>query len=74
MYILKAHMAKTATPRKIVALITKRGFTFLRQKGSHAIYTDTKGTLVIVPMHAKEISKGTLSRILKTAGLTTQDL
>jgi len=67
-------MAKTATPKRIVSLITKHGFIFLRQKGSHAIYTDKKGVLIIVPMHTKEISKGTLGRILKAAGLTVKDL
>ena len=68
-------MAKTATPRKIIALIRKRGFVFTRQRGSHAVYVRTtdKATIV-VPMHARDISKGTLGRILKIAGLTIADL
>lgn len=67
-------MAKTATPKQIIALITKRGFALVRQKGSHAIYADSNKTLIIIPMHARDISKGTLNHILKTAGLTIKDL
>ncbi|KKW47653.1 hypothetical protein A3C21_03285 [Candidatus Kaiserbacteria bacterium RIFCSPHIGHO2_02_FULL_59_21] len=68
-------MAKSATPRRIIALIAKRGFVFTRQRGSHAVYVraSDKAT-VVVPMHARDISKGTLHRILKIAGLTADDL
>ncbi len=68
-------MAKTATPRQIIKLIEKRGFVFSRQRGSHAIYIHSKNmTMVVVPMHARDLSKGTLSRILKVAGLSIKDL
>ena len=68
-------MAKTATPRKIIALIQKRGFVFTRQRGSHAVYVREHGrATIVVPMHARDISKGTLGRILKVAGLTVGDL
>ena len=68
-------MAKTATPRKIISLITRRGFIFTRQRGSHAVYVRTVDTAtIVVPMHTRDISKGTLWRILKIAGLTIADL
>ncbi len=68
-------MSKTATPRKIIKLIMKRGFVFSRQRGSHALYVrEQDHVIIIVPMHARDISKGTLNRILKIAGLTIGDL
>jgi mRNA interferase HicA len=68
-------MSKTATPRKVIKLLMKHGFVFSRQRGSHAVYVrEQDQAIVIVPMHAKDIAKGTLSRILKIAGLTIQDL
>ena len=68
-------MSKTATPRKIIKLIMKRGFVFSRQRGSHAVYVrQYDQAFIVMPMHAKDISKGTLDRILKIAGLTIEDL
>lgn len=68
-------MAKTATPRKIIALITKHSFIFSRQRGSHAVYVRASDhATIVVPMHARDIAKGTLGRILKIAGLTVRDL
>ena len=68
-------MSKTATPRKVIPLILRQGFVLSRQRGSHAIYVlPSDQSMVIVPMHAKEISKGTLNRILKIIGLTIRDL
>ena len=68
-------MSKTATPRKIVKLLIAREFVFSRQRGSHAVYIHRADkTIVVVPMHARELSKGTLSRILKLSGLTVDDL
>jgi predicted RNA binding protein YcfA (HicA-like mRNA interferase family) len=68
-------MSKTATPRKIIPLIIRRGFVLSRQRGSHAVYVrESDQSIVIVPMHARDIAKGTLNRILKITGLTTRDL
>jgi mRNA interferase HicA len=49
------------------------GFTPLRQKGSHIFVTNFKNSTTI-PMHGKELDKGTLNAILKQAGLTKEDI
>ena len=45
--------------KDIVTLLTENGFWFVRQKGSHMVYTD--GTrIVVVPDHGKKgVEKGT---------------
>jgi predicted RNA binding protein YcfA (HicA-like mRNA interferase family) len=44
------------------------GFVHVRTKGSHAVYRDPTGRVVIVPRH-DTIKRGTLSSILRQAGL-----
>lgn len=58
------------TPKEMEKLIIQKGFVFQRQKGSHKVYWNpsTKKTIVI-PMHAKDLKKGTEQKILKDAGL-----
>ncbi len=62
------------TPRKVVKALKKKGFILLRSKGSHRIYQDDEGTMVVVPFHAKELPKGTLIEILKQAGIDRDEL
>lgn len=58
------------TPKEIERLLIKNGFTFQRQRGSHKIfYNSISKRMVVVPMHAKDLKKGTEQKILKDAGL-----
>jgi predicted RNA binding protein YcfA (HicA-like mRNA interferase family) len=58
------------TPKKLVKILKQNGFVFVRQNGSHAIFrNDKKQTKVVVPIHSKDIPKGTLHGILKDAGI-----
>jgi len=60
------------TPRKVIKILEKKGFIFVRQKGSHRIYV--KGsTAVTIPYHAKDLRKGTLRSIIKQSGLSVED-
>lgn len=61
-------MSKTPslTTKDIFRLLTERGLIFDRQKGSYAIYKLSDGTKrVIVPMHNRDLPKGTVHSILK---------
>lgn len=50
-------------------MLTENGFRFVRQKGSHMVYTDGEH-VVVVPAHGKKgIEKGTYYNILRQAGL-----
>lgn len=64
---------KSVKPRQMIKVLERKGFTFIRQKGSHRLYR--KGELrVIVPYHNKDLKPGTLRNILKQAGLTESDI
>ena len=70
-------MSKTAsyTAKEITKLLSARGFVFDRTKGSHHIYVLPDGTKrVIVPMHNRDIPKGTFHSILKQAGIDKSEL
>ena len=54
-------------PNEIISALSKKGFYFKSQKGSHAKYTNGK-RIYIIPMD-DEVAKGTLSSILKQAGI-----
>ena len=59
-------------PRKVITVLEKAGFVFVRQKGSHRIYIKG-GFGVTIPFHNKDIRKGTLRSIIKQSGLTAED-
>lgn len=55
-----------------LSALQKMGFTIVRQKGSHVVLRRGSSGCV-VPKH-KEIRVGTLSGILKQAGVSVDDL
>ena len=58
------------TPKKLKKILEQHGFVFSRQSGSHAIFRNTEKNLrTVLPMHNKDIPKGTLNAILKDAQL-----
>ena len=63
------------TPRELVAALKRAGFVEHRQRGSHLFLRHTETNLpVMVPIHARDIKRGTLKGILKQAGLTAEEL
>ena len=66
---------KSFTPKEIIVILVGHGFVHIRTKGSHQIYLNKEtGKRTIVPMHAKDLKKGTLHAILKQAGIDTKDI
>jgi predicted RNA binding protein YcfA (HicA-like mRNA interferase family) len=59
------------TPNEIISAISKKGFIFKSQKGSHVKYTDGHRT-TIIPMH-DTVARGTLKSILIQAGIGLDD-
>lgn len=53
---------------QVEKLLTANGFAFIRQKGSHRIFTKGDVT-VVVPFRREPLKRGTLFSILKDAGL-----
>ncbi|MFN5239417.1 MAG: type II toxin-antitoxin system HicA family toxin [Aphanizomenon sp.] len=52
--------------KDFIRVIENLGFYFDRQKGSHAIYKNTNGLRVVVPIHkVKDFKPGTLMVMIK---------
>jgi len=59
-------------PKEVIRVLEKAGFSFIRQKGSHRIYIkDNIG--VTIPLHNRDLKKGTLRHIIKQANLTIEE-
>ncbi len=63
------------TPQKVIKVLEKSGFILDRTKGSHHIYYHPKTKRrVVVPLHKKDLPRGTLLEILRQAGMTKAEL
>ncbi len=61
---------------ELIRILEKRGYEQVRTRGSHVRLYPPKGSglkKVSVPLH-KELKRGTLSNIMKDAGITAEDL
>lgn len=57
-------------PREMIKLLIDNGFVEVSQNGSHKkMFNSTTNKTIIVPIHSKELKKGTEQAILKEAGL-----
>lgn len=57
-------------PKEMVKLLKANGFELVSTNGSHQKFRNrATGKIVIVPMHSKDLKKGTEESILKLAGL-----
>jgi predicted RNA binding protein YcfA (HicA-like mRNA interferase family) len=65
---------KSYTPKEIVTILLAHGFELIRSKGSHHVYVNrSSGKRTVVPMHSKDLKKGTLHGILKQADIELKD-
>ncbi|EPF21198.1 MAG: type II toxin-antitoxin system HicA family toxin [Microcystis aeruginosa Ma_MB_F_20061100_S19] len=56
--------------KEFIKVIEKLGFYLDRQKGSHAIYKNSGGCRVVIPIHSgKDIKQGTLRGMIQDIGL-----
>jgi len=62
-------------PREVINALLRGGFYLHRQTGSHArlVHKTRTDLRVTVPVHSKDIPKGTLRRIIRQADLTVEE-
>jgi predicted RNA binding protein YcfA (HicA-like mRNA interferase family) len=62
-------------PRQVISALIRGGFYLHHQTGSHArlIHETMPDLKVTVPVHSKDIPKGTLKRIIRQANLTVEE-
>ncbi|MGH3679773.1 MAG: type II toxin-antitoxin system HicA family toxin [Natronosporangium sp.] len=58
--------------RKVIQALSRAGFEKVRTKGSHEVFRDAAGRVVVVPKH-HVVKRGTLASILRQAGLTVSE-
>lgn len=57
-------------PKELIKTLQADGWYLVRTKGSHQIFKHpTKPGMPVVPLHNKDLKPGTLSNILRQAGL-----
>jgi predicted RNA binding protein YcfA (HicA-like mRNA interferase family) len=63
------------TPKKILRILERAGFEIDHITGSHYIlFNPLTGKRVTLPFHTKDLPKGTINAIFKSAGITKKDL
>lgn len=63
------------TALELVRILEQHGFERVRQSGSHLILRHRDGRRITLPIHrSRDLGRGLLSRIMKDADLTTEDL
>ncbi len=63
------------TPKELIKILERRGFILKRIHGSHHYFVHPEsGKITVVPMHNKDLAKGTLYAILKQAGIDKDEL
>jgi len=62
-------------PREVVRALEKAGFFLHHQTGSPAVLRHRSDPLprVTVPMHARDIKRGTLRAIVRSAGMAVEE-
>jgi predicted RNA binding protein YcfA (HicA-like mRNA interferase family) len=61
-------------PKELIKRFEKIGYIIDRQKGSHVIlYNHKENRRLTIPLHVKDLPKGTLLSIIKQAGLTKEE-
>jgi predicted RNA binding protein YcfA (HicA-like mRNA interferase family) len=62
------------TPRQVLRALQRAGWETHRTRGSHvSVRKEGCPYVVTVPMHARDMPRGTLMDIIKDAGLTPQE-
>lgn len=63
------------TPKELIKILENNGFVLKRIHGSHHYFIHSvTGKITVVPMHTKDLAKGTLHAILKQAGIAKADI
>jgi len=61
-------------PQRLIRILEKIGFKIIRQKGSHVIMINDKGTRIVIPVHpGKNVKPGLIRAIIKEAGLSREE-
>lgn len=58
------------SPKEMLRVLTKLGFSEIRQNGSHKFFHHEDGRCTVIPMHNKDLKRGLIKGILKDIAIT----
>jgi predicted RNA binding protein YcfA (HicA-like mRNA interferase family) len=62
-----------SSPDDVIRVAKRLGFSFDRQKGSHAVYIrSADGLRIVIPMHRKELKTGTLRSLVSDMKISVE--
>jgi predicted RNA binding protein YcfA (HicA-like mRNA interferase family) len=62
-------------PKELIKILESKGFVLKRISGSHHFFIQLEtGKITVVPVHNKDLPKGTFYAILKQAGIDKDEL
>jgi predicted RNA binding protein YcfA (HicA-like mRNA interferase family) len=62
-------------PTELIRALEKAGWDILRHKGSHLVMHKSKSlNILVIPMHNRDLPKGTLRGILNDADMSVEEL
>jgi predicted RNA binding protein YcfA (HicA-like mRNA interferase family) len=64
---------KVITSTQMCKLLEKYMFAVVRQKGSHRFFQHSDGRTTVVPMHASDLDRTLIRKILKDIDMTIAD-
>jgi len=62
------------TGKQVVRILQAHGFILDHVTGSHNIFVHENGKRISVPVHNRDLPKGTLNEILKYAGIRSDEI
>ncbi len=61
-------------PQEVVRALERAGWTVVRQRGSHVtLAKEGVSFIVTIPLHRRDLPRGTLRAIIADAGLTVEE-
>ena len=64
---------KIATSTQMCSLLEQEGFVNVRQRGSHRFYRHSDGRTTVVPVHASDLDRTLIRKILKDIDMSVDD-
>ena len=64
---------KIITSYQMSSLLEREGFISTRQKGSHRFYRHSDGRTTVIPMHALDLDRSLIRKILKDINMSVDD-
>ena len=61
------------TPKRLLRVLKQAGFVVDHQSGSHVVLRHPNGRRAVIPLHNRDLKRGTLHGIIKQAGYTLED-